>query len=159
MKESLHEQLYGDLDAVKVSDGSVLHCKKVSDREDSPFDPIDALNLKVKGCSEQLIMNCRSIVQESSETSFMNKHQVPYLNEIFLKDPFKYSVYGMVDGVDPNGNISDWKLGYAKYKNKPLYVFFIEVKVKTATRTTTIKCSKNRVKRKLWDNRKCCCRQ
>lgn len=95
MKENLYEQLYGDLDAVKVSDGSVLHCKKVSDREDSPFDPIDALNLKVKGCSEQLIMNCRSIVQESSETSFMYKHLVPYLNEIFLKDPFKYSVYGM----------------------------------------------------------------
>ncbi|KAI8389321.1 hypothetical protein BD560DRAFT_443014 [Blakeslea trispora] len=67
-------------------------------------------------------------VDENSETSFMLKHLLPYLEEIFLLDPHKHMIYAAVDGTDDNGYIPDWKLGFGRYKKKELFCFFVEVK-------------------------------
>lgn len=57
----------------------------------------------------------------------MQKYLIPYLTEIFLSGCSKNIVTAMVDGVEEDGLIPDWKLGY-KIKYQQLFMFFVEVK-------------------------------
>ncbi|KAI8351151.1 hypothetical protein BD560DRAFT_409369 [Blakeslea trispora] len=83
---------------------------------------------KMKACCNILKEKKKLAVQKNSETSFMMKYLLPYLEEIFMVNPNKYSIFATVDGVEDHGFIPDWKLGFAKHKKKALFCFFVEVK-------------------------------
>lgn len=48
---------YNDIHVAKSSDEAVLYCKKISDREDTEYKPINEMDMKVKACSGHLISN------------------------------------------------------------------------------------------------------
>lgn len=124
----IFNQLYSNIIIEKASTETVIYCKSTSDREQNNFQPVGVLNEKIKACCKLLRINSQVSIQETSETSFMNKYLVPYLNEVFMVDTFKYIVFGMVDGVEESGAIPDFKIGCTKNKNKPVYAFFVEFK-------------------------------
>ncbi|CEP12306.1 hypothetical protein [Parasitella parasitica] len=107
---------------------AVMFCKDVSDRTEGDFEPSHHIDKKIKACCLHLKNACNYKVQDNSETSFMQKYLLPYLNEIYMVNSQKNSVCAMVDGVEESGNFPDWKLGYKKSKNKSLFIFFVEVK-------------------------------
>lgn len=81
----------------------------------------------------------------NSEASFIKKHLLPFVDEMFLKSPDKNIICVMyvlcltiisiwvnyysnrMDGAEQNGRMPDLKLGY-KFKGKPHFAFFVEVK-------------------------------
>ncbi|KAI8351558.1 hypothetical protein BD560DRAFT_427287 [Blakeslea trispora] len=90
---------------------------QMQDGEDD-FESVDEIEKKIRACCQVLKEKSQIAIQDSSETSFMQKHLVPYLEEIFLKDPIeKYHLCSVsitfllysVDGVEEDGCIHDWK--------------------------------------------------
>lgn len=128
IKEELRDRLYGDVEIEAASIEAVFHCKKVSDRKDQEYQPVGPLDIKIKACCDLMKTNSQVMIQETSETSFMNKYLVPYLHEVFMIDPSPNTVFGMVDSVEESGAIPDFKPGYMKNGKKSLYAFFVEVK-------------------------------
>ncbi|CAO3694304.1 unnamed protein product [Rhizopus microsporus] len=66
-------------------------------------------------------------IQINSEASFIKKHLLPFIDEMFLKSPDKNIICAMMDGAEQNGRMPDLKLDY-KFKGKPHFAFFVEVK-------------------------------
>lgn len=84
-------------------------------------------------------------IQINSEASFIKKHILPFVDEIFLKNPDKNIICAMyvlclitafiwancysnrMDAAEQNGRMPDLKLGY-KFKGRPHFAFFVEAK-------------------------------
>ncbi|KAI8351146.1 hypothetical protein BD560DRAFT_409339 [Blakeslea trispora] len=127
-RASMLEIQYKEVKLPKASAKAVMYCKAFSDGDEDDFEAINELEKKMKACCNILKEKKKLAVQKNSETSFMMKYLLPYLEEIFMVNPNKYSIFATVDGVEDHGFIPDWKLGFAKHKKKALFCFFVEVK-------------------------------
>lgn len=111
---------------------------------DVEFDPTDEMDKYIKACCLHF-KNNNYAIQINSEASFIKKHLLPFIDEMFLKSPDKNIICAMyalclitisiwanyysnrMDGAEQNGRMPDLKLGY-KFKGKPHFAFFVEVK-------------------------------
>ncbi|RCH98998.1 hypothetical protein CU097_008633 [Rhizopus azygosporus] len=106
---------------------AVLFCKtSLTLRLDGDFDPTDEMDKCIKACCLHFKNNNYGIYI-NSEASFIKKHLLPFVDEMFLKSPDKNIICVMMDGAEQNGRMPDLKLGY-KFKGKPHFAFFVEVK-------------------------------
>lgn len=111
---------------------------------DGDFDSTDEMDNIIKSCCLHFQNNDYGI-QVNSEASFIKKHRLPFIDEIFLKNSDKNTICAMyvlclittfiwanrysnrMDEAEQNGRMPDLKLGY-KFKGKSHFAFFVAAK-------------------------------
>ncbi|CAO3694310.1 unnamed protein product [Rhizopus microsporus] len=143
-KAKITSFIYEGILMKRVKSEAALFCKDISDRLDVEFDPTDEMDKYIKACCLHF-KNNNYAIQINSEASFIKKHLLPFIDEMFLKSPDKNIICAMyalclitisiwanyysnrMDGAEQNGRMPDLKLDY-KFKGKPHFAFFVEVK-------------------------------
>ncbi|KAI8376684.1 hypothetical protein EDC96DRAFT_436350, partial [Choanephora cucurbitarum] len=121
-RASMLEINYKEAKLPKASAKAIMCCKVFSDVS------IERMTWEMKTTLKQP-MNWKrrsrlAVQKKNSETSFMMKYLLPYLEEVFMVNPNMYNVFATyVLNI-----FCQSFLGFAKHKKKALFCFFVEVK-------------------------------